>query len=272
VETIRLRSVKMEMKPIPDSFDAMLRFKRDGALATAVLTAGGATVTLKPNDTGFDIDASARNYSLPIGAPIPVADVRLKGTWTGQEIVIPEFEADAMEGKVNGTLRVNWGSGVRLQSDLSLARVSSQALIGAFTKAIAFTGRLDGNFSLTAESSDLNQLFANPKVQGKFRLAEGSVSNVDLVAVMQSDTAGQRAGVTKFAELSGEMSAADGRSSYRNVALQGGVLRGNGGVDVGNGGNLAGRLALEIRSQVAQDRGAFVVTGTVQRPSIRRGG
>ena len=29
---------------------------------------------------------------------------------------------------------------------------------------------------------------------------------------------------------------------------------------------------LEIRSQVAQDRGAFNVTGTVGRPIIRRGG
>ena len=33
------------------------------------------------------------------------------------------------------------------------------------------------------------------------------MSNVDLVAVMQSDAAGQRAGVTKFIEFNGEMSA-----------------------------------------------------------------
>jgi hypothetical protein len=31
-------------------------------------------------------------------------------------------------------------------------------------------------------------------------------------------------------------------------------------------------VALEIRSQVAQDRGAFNVSGTVGRPIIRRGG
>jgi hypothetical protein len=89
---------------------------------------------------------------------------------------------------------------------------------------------------------------------------------------MQSDTAGGRAGVTKFAELTGEMSAGEGRSSYRNVALQGGVLRGNGAIDVGGNGNLAGRLNLEIRSQVAQDRGSFAVTGSVQRPIVKRGG
>jgi hypothetical protein len=50
------------------------------------------------------------------------------------------------------------------------------------------------------------------------------------------------------------------------------VLRGNGGVEIGANSGLAGHLALEIRSQVAQDRGAFTVSGTVARPIIKRGG
>jgi len=41
---------------------------------------------------------------------------------------------------------------------------------------------------------------------------------------------------------------------------------------VGDNGSLAGRASLEIRSQVAQDRGAFAVSGTVSRPIIKRGG
>jgi hypothetical protein len=109
-------------------------------------------------------------------------------------------------------------------------------------------------------------------VKGKFRIAEGSISNVDLVAVMQSDAAGQRAGVTKFAELTGELAAGDQRSSYRQVNLLGGVLRGNGSFDVGANGALSGRAGLEIRSQVAQDRGSFNISGTVSRPIIKRGG
>jgi hypothetical protein len=43
-------------------------------------------------------------------------------------------------------------------------------------------------------------------------------------------------------------------------------------VDLAPNGSLSGRLALEIRSQVAQDRGAFTVSGTVARPIIKRGG
>ena len=273
IDTIRLRAVTVDVKPAVGAFDATLRFGRDGVLRQATLNgAAGWTLGLKPIDKGMDLDFSARGWTLPLGAAIPVSELRLKGTWSGNEIVVPEFEADAMEGKVNGTLRVSWGPGVKLESDLSLAKVNAKALVAAFIKDISVTGKLEGNFTLATEGPTVEQLFANPRAQGKFRLADGSMSNVDLVAVMQSDTAGQRAGVTKFAELTGELASAEHRVSYRNLALQGGVLRGNGAVDIGGNASLSGRLALEIRSQVAQDRGAFVVTGTVSRPVIRRGG
>ncbi|HET6265783.1 MAG TPA: AsmA-like C-terminal region-containing protein [Usitatibacter sp.] len=273
ITNIQLRGVKVAVKPAVDPFNASLQFTRDGTLRQAHLTSqAGWSLYLKPGEQGVELDFTARNWTLPVGAPIPVGEVRLKGVWNGSEIVVPEFEADAMEGKVNGTLRVSWAQGVRLESDLSLARVSSKELIAAFTKDIAVTGRLEGNFSFATEGPSVEQLFANTRVQGKFRVGEGSVSNVDLVAVMQSDSAGQRAGVTKFAELTGELSSANHNASYRNISLQGGVLRGTGALDVGANSNLSGRLALEIRSQVAQDRGAFAVSGTIARPIIRRGG
>ena len=273
VDSIRLRSVKLDVKPAIDLFDANLTFARNGALKTARLNAGtGWTLLLKPVANGVDLDFNARNWTLPVGVALPVSDVTLKGSLAGNEIIVPEFEASTMEGKVQGTLRVTWGSGVKLESDLSLAKVSAKELIAVFTKDIAVTGKLDGNFNIVTEGATVETLFQSPRAQGKFRLAEGTVSNVDLVAVMQSDAAGQRAGVTKFAELTGEYAGADHRASYRNVNLQGGVLRGNGTLDVGANSALAGRLALEIRSQVAQDRGAFNITGTVSRPIIRRGG
>jgi hypothetical protein len=56
------------------------------------------------------------------------------------------------------------------------------------------------------------------------------------------------------------------------VNLQGGVLRGNGSFEIGQSSALSGRAVLEIRSQVAQDRGSFNLSGTVSRPIIRRGG
>jgi uncharacterized protein involved in outer membrane biogenesis len=272
LNSVRLRGVKMETKPALDPFDATLRFAKDGQMQTASLVAPHWTLNLKPAEKGMEFTLGVRNWQLPVGVPIPISDATLKGTWEGTQIVVPEFEADSMEGKINGTLKIDWSQGFRLESDLALARVNAKELVASFTKDISLNGKLEGNFNFASEGPSIETIFRASRAQGKFRVGEGSISNVDLVAVMQSDAAGQRAGVTKFAELTGEMGSQDQRASFRNIALQGGVLRANGAVDVGNNSALTGRLNLEIRSQVAQDRGTFGVSGTVARPIVKRGG
>ncbi|PWB59658.1 MAG: hypothetical protein C3F16_11695 [Betaproteobacteria bacterium] len=274
IESVRLRGVKLDVKPELKPFEATLAFGRDGKFKSANLSGEGKwSGTIRPVEGGYDVGFSARSWELPLGAPIPVSDVTAKGLLTPNDITFSEFEADALEGKVNGTLKVTWGGGaVRLASDLALARVRADQLMGAFTKDIAVTGKLEGNFTVAAESAALESLLAVPRAQGKFRLADGSVSNADLVAAMQSPDAAGRAGVTKFAELTGEFGAGEGRVAYRNLNLQGGVLRGGGNIDIGHNGALSGRLSVEIRSNVAQDRGGFAVSGSVAKPILRRGG
>jgi hypothetical protein len=190
----------------------------------------------------------------------------------GEELVIPEIEASVLEGKVTGKARATWSRNVRVEADLNLERLRADQFLAVFTRDIAVTGKLEGAFRVTAEAPTVEALFAAPRAQGRFKVTEGSISNVDLVAVMQSETAGSRAGVTRFQELSGEYGAADQRVAFRQVNLNGGVLRGSGAVDVGANSSVSGRVAVEIRSQVAQDRGAFSVSGSVSRPILRRGG
>jgi len=274
ISEIVLHGVKLDVKPALDPFNADLRFRRDGTLSSANLRAltGQWSISLKPIEKGYSFVFNATNWTPPLGAPIPIFDATVNGTVDGSQIVVPEFQAHVLEGNVNGTLQVGWQSGVHLASDLSVSHMALKDLVKAFTPDIAFTGRLDGNFDVAADAPTLEGLLDAPRVQGRFKVMEGSVSNVDLVAVMQSDSAGQRAGVTKFAELDGEYAAGEKRASYRQLQLQGGVLRGNGAVDLAASGAISGHLALEIRSQVAQDRGAFTVSGTVARPIIKRGG
>ncbi|MBL0141555.1 MAG: hypothetical protein IPP91_05690 [Betaproteobacteria bacterium] len=273
IDSIRLRNVKLDVKPELKPFEATLSFGADGAFRNASLSGEGKwNATVRPREAEYEVTFAARNWELPLGAPVPVSEVSAKGVLTANDITFSEFEVDALEGKVNGTLRVSWGPTVKLASDLSLARVRADQLMGSFTRDIAVTGKVEGNFAVTAESESLATLLSSPRVQGKFRLADGSVSNSDLVAAMQSSDAAGRAGVTKFAELTGEYGAGDGRVSYRNLSLLGGVLRGGGNIDVAAHGALSGRLSVEIRSNVAQDRGSFAVTGTVAKPILRRGG
>jgi hypothetical protein len=273
IDLIRLKDVKLDVKPEVKPFSATLAFTKDGKFRQAQLSGEGKwNATVRPQGAEYEVEFNARNWQLPVGAPFPVSEVRAKGVLNADGVTVPEFEADAMEGKVNGTLQVTFGPTLKVASDLSISRVKADQFMSAFTRDIAVTGKLEGNFAIAAESPTVAALFATPRIQGRFRLADGSVSNADLVAAMQSPDAAGRAGVTKFAELTGEIAAADGRLSYRALNLQGGVLRGAGGIDIGANGALGGRLTVEIRSNVAQDRGAFAVTGTVAKPILRRGG
>ena len=275
IDQIRLKGVTLDVKPVLKPFDATLNFTKDGVFRGAALAGGDPgrwSVNLRRSDSkGYAVDFYARSWELPLGAAMPVSEVKATGMLTDGELLFPEFEADAMEGKVNGTLKVSWGSGLRLASDIALQRVRAEQLVSAFTKDIAVTGRLEGNFTLAAESAELATLLVAPRAQGKFRVTDGSFSNTDLVAALQSASTG-RAGVTKFTELTGEMASGEQRVSYRNIVLSGGVIHGNAAVDIAANSVVSGRVLVELRSSVAADRGSFNLSGTVAKPVLKRGG
>ncbi|HEX4943358.1 MAG TPA: hypothetical protein VFV55_03330 [Usitatibacteraceae bacterium] len=273
IDAVQLKNVRLDVKPDLKPFDATLSFGRDGTFTNASLSGEGKwTATIRPGESGYDVTISARNWEPPIGAPVAVSDLTAKGVLTASDITFPEFEAVLLDGKMTGSLKVSWGPSINLASSFSLARVRAEQLVGAFTRSIAVTGKVGGNFTVGAESATLEKLFAAPRVQGKFQLTDGSISNADLVASMQSSDAAGRAGVTKIADLTGDYGVVDGRASFRNLNLHGGVLRGSGGIEIGANGALSGRLQVEIRSNIAQDRGSFAVSGTVAKPILRRGG
>ena len=207
----------------------------------------------------------------PVRVPVPIGGLAAKGVITADGLEAQDIDADVADGKIGGTLQASWKDGLRVVSDLTFTRVAVEPFLRTFTTAISVTGKVDGKFTIGLASPDLASLMARPQMQGSFRVADGWFSNTDLVAAMQSPEAGGR-GVTKFTELGGEIAAADGRISYKSLNLQGGVLRASGAVDVAPSGAVSGRLAVEIRSNVAQDRATFGVSGTVARPVLRRGG
>ena len=265
IDSIVLRNVKLDVKPGVEPLSAVrLAFSRKGRLLDAnISSTGGWTARLKPGQGGTDVELTARNATLPVGVPLTVTEATLKGKLADGTFLAPDFEATAFGGKLAGAIKVTWGDRVRFESDFTMHRVNAQELLPPFTRDIAVTGHLDGDFKVVAESATPETLFEAPRVHGKFRLTDGTISNVDLVAVMQATDTAQRAGVTRFVELSGEYGAADRHSNFRQVNLQGGVLRGSGtGAGAGarylpssatsfwiQGKNLSGLSALSVLSE-----------------------
>ncbi len=289
IDRIALKNVKLVVPGVNiDPFDADIRLDKKGAIIAVNARAGGGKWNLvmrpdkaapsdvaegKPVTPSWSVDFSARNIVLPISTPLPLSEVKAKGTWAGQGITFPQVEFSSLEGTGTGTLVADWSRGISFTSKFTVQRINTALLAEVFTRDIALAGRMHGDFTAAGNAPMMGQLLAKPRVNGSYTVTDGAISNVDLVQAMRSpDTAG-RGGQTKFTELTGQLSTSDGSIRFERVRLDGGVLSANATLAVtASNGVVSGNINSEIRSSVAQDRAAFSVSGNVARPVLKRGG
>jgi len=273
IKRVVLRALKLDIKNVAlEPMDVDLQFDK-GVLRKAVVKGGDGkwTFEAKPDGDVWHADFSARSIVLPLGTPVTLVDVKASGTLTDQELVVPEFEATSLKAAITGSLHANWSDNIALSLDTTLKNMNLADLFANYTHDIQITGRMDGAFALTAKSATIGDLLKTPNIQGGFTVKDGSVSNADLVQLMRSQESGARGGATKFSELAGTLQIDGGAIRYSKLKLTGGVVLSNGDVAVLPNGALTGRIGVEIRSSVAQDRGTFNVAGTVARPLLKRG-
>jgi hypothetical protein len=93
---------------------------------------------------------------------------------------------------------------------------------------------------------------------------------VDLVRALQ--TGGRpkvQGGSTWFDEISGAVSVAGGHYQYRNLKLAAGLLSATGGFEVFPNKDVKGGVFIELRSQVAQVRGNFIIDGNLKAVVVK---
>ncbi len=240
-----------------------------GAAVPAPVPVPVPVVALGPQ---WEVDFSARNIILPAGAPIPITSLDAKGTLAGQELNLTEIQGSLLEGTATGKLRAEWKQTPTFTSNFSLQRVKLDKLTAIFTRDVALSGRLEGDFTASATSASVGDFLAKPNIQGTYTVREGALGNIDLVQAMRTQDAGPRGGQTKFAELGGQLRVSDGVTKFEKMRLAGGVVFASGAISVNSAGALSGTVGSELRSTVAQDRAQFAVSGTVARPVFKRGG
>jgi hypothetical protein len=280
ISNIALRSAKLEVKGVAiDVFDADIKFSKDGKIVRASARAkdGKWSVDLTPAKSGageaadqWTVDFSGRNLNLPFGAPLPLTSVSAKGTMAGDALNFPQVEAKLLEGSASGSLKADWKNGINFTSEFAVEHVKVDQLTQVFTRDVSLGGKLDGQFTAAGSAATIGALLDAPVIQGSFVVKEGAIGNIDLVQAMRSP--GSVGGQSKFAELTGQMRVSEGTVRYEKLKLSGGVLLANGNVNVNSANStLSGVVNSEIRSNVAQDRANFIVTGKVSRPALKRG-
>ena len=221
----------------------------------------------------FTVDFNAREMIMPIGTPILFNNISAKGVLGNQQMVFTEVNAKLLDGSSTGSLKIDWKQGMSLAGNFSVKKIKLDQAAELFTRGVSLSGRLDGEYAIAALAGSVGNLLEQPKIQGNFSVREGSIGNVDLVQVLRSQDGSGQGGQSKFSELTGQLRAADGVIHYEKMKLVGGVLLANGNIHVVYAtGALSGSVGAEIRSNVAQDRANFSISGNVARPALKRGG
>jgi uncharacterized protein involved in outer membrane biogenesis len=272
VRSIALRGMTMEMRTFElPSLNADVALGRDGQVLSArVETANGKVFAeITPGDDRVRVSIGASNWTPPFGTPIVLTDFAAKGSVSGSVLNLSEWDATVYGGQVKGSAQVSWESGWRASSQFEFVRMATEELLAAFTQTAKASGSASGNASFTARAGSLDTLLERPTLQAGFLVQRGTLDGVDLVRALQVGSAGSQGGSTKFEELRGDVTIANGQYRYRNVVLSAGILSAKGDFNIGSDQAVSGRVSVALRSS-AQRLGANLnVTGSLKGVLLR---
>jgi hypothetical protein len=272
VRRIQLKSARLAVKNLNiPTFNGDITLGSDGALQRAVLSDSKARLEITPRDNALRVALEGRNWRLPLGPAVEFDEINADVVVEPQKATITSITANIGRATIKGSTRVNWGSGITVAGDFTVAKGELAQLMAIFTRDFTASGTLTANASYTLQGATLQNLFADPRVEASFNVEKGSINNVDLIRAIQSPARdGVRGGKTGFNSLAGTMRLANGSYSYRQLQLSSGPMNASGNVDVEPNGNLSGRVITQLGTKtVIVARGNLVVTGNLKTPVLK---
>jgi hypothetical protein len=272
VKSIALRGLAPELHTFQlPSLNVDIALDRDGQVISARVetTNGNLYATILPGDSRTNVTIGASDWTLPFGTPIEISDFVATGSVTGSVLNLSEWDASLYGGQVKGTAQISWTSGWRASSQFEFARVVTDELLAVFTKTAKVSGIASGKVGFSASSGSLHTLLDRPSLQASFLVQKGTLDGVDLVRALQVGRAGSQGGSTKFQELSGNVTIANRRFSYRNVYLNAGILSAKGDFDIASKQAVSGRVTVALRSSAQRLNSSLNVTGSLKGVLLR---
>ena len=266
VERIKAKEVKLDVADLPlPAFDVDAALAEDGGVQSMTLSGGEhkLVVTLKQQDGKAAIEATADEFTVPIGGDFVLGDFSAKGTIGPSDLVLNQIEGRAFGGRVVARAHARWSDGWSLDGEIEARSMGAVRIAGSLVDSGTFTGK--GAYSMRALVPD--RLLMNARMDGNFTIDKGSMRNVDMMRLLQGDSGG---GTTPFTEMSGTVSVDPEKISLRQIRIVAGLLNAGGQAEMDSLKNLSGRLQVELRAATVQARAGVSISGTLQDPQFRR--
>jgi uncharacterized protein involved in outer membrane biogenesis len=277
---VRVQSIKLDdavirlAKATFGPLDARLNLSSDGTLvdASIVNRDGKLKAIVKPQRPGYLIDAQAKGWTLPAGAPLHFDELVVKGTATLVDANLGDIRARLYGGTVAGKVTGSWKKGFQVKGSAELNQVEIAPVLKALGRPATLSGKLTAKpVTFSASAARADQLANALRLESPFDVQNGVLHKVDIVKAATSliTRDGGKGGETRFDRLSGHLAIDRGTRRLTKLNVASGSLSGEGNVTVSPRDELSGRVVARVRAaSVASAAVPLNVTGTVESPLL----
>ena len=266
IERLAAHRVKLEFEGaelLLRELDAELDASGNVQNASVAFSEGTATMRLARSGSVLAVEIAGDSFSPPFGQLLHFEKFSAKGQLAPAELVLSEFDASVLGGRVSGNARMRWGGAWSVEGELTTRGVDARRI----ASPLLAEGRIDATGSYAMRAASLQKLDESARLEGAFTVHKGKLGTVDFTRVLQgSRSAG---GTTAFSEMSGYGSVNAGAVQVRQLRLGAGMLSARGEAVMDARKNLSGQIQIELRAGSAHERASIALAGTLASPAFR---
>ena len=252
-------------------FDSRIDLNNDGKLVEASIKTSdeALSISIKPDQSSYLIDVYAKQWILPIGPPLLLDELNIKGVATSNDVKLSKINAKLYDGSASGSISLSWFKEYKLNGNLDINQVEMQKIASMLSSKTHFSGKLEAKpiFSVSANTAD--QLINSLHLETPFKVQSGVLYGVDIQKAATSIIkSGSTGGETRFDKLSGQLVMAHNSYHFTQLKIASGTLAVDGNVNISAKKELSGRINAQVKAVGISTEVPLNVTGTVESPLL----
>jgi hypothetical protein len=256
---VRAHNVRIDSKHLGlPVFDIKMQTGGDAGWTSMSVDATDKSISLNlvPQEGAVALDINARSFKLPFGSKLTLEDFIARGKADRNELSLTEFKAFLQGGTLTGNARLTWGDSWSLGGELAAARIDTSLVLPNVLK----DARLDATTTYAMASRESAGLFASPRLEGTISISRGILLGIDMGRFLQG---GGMIGDTRFADLAGTFVHDRGMTRLTQLRFSDDALFASGTAEADAGGNVSGRLVVDLRLGKDQRRTRLGISGSL---------
>jgi uncharacterized protein involved in outer membrane biogenesis len=272
LESIRLNNALVNFGKVSfGPFDARVNLDSKGKPEDASVTTqdGKLKAFIKPDQSNYLIDASAKAWTLPVGPALVFDELVVKGVATLNDANFSQVSARLYGGTADGKATVSWQKGLQLNGNFDVRQVETQQIAAMLSSKTRVSGKLSAKPVFSASAASADQLMNALRLETPFNVQNGVLYGVDIQkAATNLVKQGATGGETRFEELSGHLDMEHGGYRFTQLKIASGSLAVDGNVNISPKKELSGRINAQVKAVGTSAGVPLNVAGTVDAPLL----